>query len=198
MAAVKRGSADTHVALSQMKIARVQQKDTGSQIHGAVMRTLYTLVRTAIMAVDVDVDDSDLKFMHNVCKAVNEKVEKYCMRVKTVPLTETRIPVPKFPAAPVLCLLHDVAGCFVRMLQYAAFHAMKNIHQHVQQCDDGDGLLTLFCEYLKTAENTYADIHDVYEECKRPVKVFFEQRNVFEPNFDFWVCMCVAKLLFIF
>ena len=198
MAAVKRGCADTHVALSQMKIARVQQKDTGSQLHGAVMRTLYMLVRTAIMAVDVDAADTDLKFMHNVCKAVNNKVEKYCMRVKTVPLTETRIPVPKFPAAPVLCLLHDVAGCFVRMLQYAAFHAMKNIDEHVQQCDGADGLLTLFCEYLKTAENTYVDIHNVYDECKGPVQVFFEQRNVVEPNFDFWVCMCVAKLSFIF
>ena len=161
-------------------------------MYDAVMQCLYTLVHSAISAVEVDEseDDDGTEFLNLICDAVKDKVEAYVSSIKEVPSSDCYLPVPAFPQSRVQILLHDIAGCFVTMLQHAAFQAMRRIEREVAECESDSDVLTLFRGYVTTAASTYAVLQDIYHECEAPLHTFFGKRTYDGPEFDYWLRLC--------
>ena len=184
MALGKRAAADDE---SCAKIARTDS----SPMYDAVMRSLYTLVHSAVGSVVVDEgDDDEVDFMNLICDAVKEEVEEFVSNVKEVPSTEGSLTVPTFPQGRVQALLHDIAILFVSMLQHAGLHAMRRIDREVKECGDEAERLALFCGYINTAAKTYGVLEDIYEKCKGPLRTFFGKRSYEGPDFDHWLRLC--------
>lgn len=183
----KRDACDENSDPTSAKIARVNRP----VVYDAVMQCLYTLVHSAVGCVVVDESDDDAAdFMNVICEAVKDEVESFVSTVKEVPCTDRRLSVPTFPEGRVDTLLHDIAGCFVSMLQHAAVHAMRRIDREVDECGTQAELVALFCGYVNTAAKTYAVLQDIYEECEKPLHAFFGKQSYDGPDFNYWLRLC--------
>lgn len=183
----KRAADDENRGAGSAKVARTNDRS----MYDAVMRSLYTLVHSAVKSVVVlESDDDATDFINLICDAVKEQVDEFVSNVKEVPWMMERLAVPTFPQGRVEILLHDIAACLVSMMQHAGLHAMRRIDREVNECGSEAELVTLFCGYVNTAAKTYAVLQDIYEECEKPLHAFFGKQSYDGPDFNYWLRLC--------
>ena len=144
-----------------------------SRLYRAVMHCLYRCVHESVRTVRVEVGDEDVDILDKCVQAVQWHLLHTVSSLECVPINVGKLPVPKFPHSRVDTLLHDVAGCFVKMLQWQAVFTMQHIESEMVQCTTPAQGLGLFRRYVLTVMNTYGDHQDVLKECETPLSVFF-------------------------